>query len=65
MALTAKMAIISFAPKNLRLDPVTDPPIHFESPYRPFWIFEVLIEGTIESKLHFDKVAGSKWMASV
>ena len=33
------------APKNLGIDHYTDPGGHFGSPWRPFWIFEVLIEG--------------------
>ena len=35
---------------NLGLDPFPDPVSHFEAPLWPFWIFEVLIEGMIESK---------------
>ena len=36
------------APKNLRVDPFPDPIGHFGAP--AIWIFEVLIEGMIESK---------------
>ena len=32
-----------------------DPVGHFEAPWWPFWIFEVLIEGMIESKNLFSK----------
>ena len=35
---------------NLGLDPFPDPVGHFGAPWRPFWIFEVLKEGMIESK---------------
>ena len=38
------------APKDLGVDPFPDPVGHFGAPWRPFWIFEVLIEGMIESK---------------
>ena len=37
-------------PKNLGVDPFPDPIGHFVAPWRPFWIFEVLKEGMIESK---------------
>ena len=38
------------APQNLGVDPFPDPVGHFGAPWRPFWIFEVLIEGMIKSK---------------
>ena len=37
-------------PKNLGINTFPDPVSHFGAPWRPFWIFEVLIEGMIESK---------------
>ena len=40
---------------NLGLDPFPDPVGHFGAPWRPFWIFEVLIEGMMESKKLFSK----------
>ena len=36
------------APQNLGVDPFPDPVGHFGAPWRPFWIFEVLIEGMVE-----------------
>ena len=36
-------------PKNLGVYMFPDPVGHFAAPCRPFWIFEVLIEGKIES----------------
>ena len=38
------------APKNLGVDPFPDPVGHFRAARRPFLIFEVLIEGMIESE---------------
>ena len=43
------------APKILGVDHFQDPVGHFEAPWWPFWIFEVLIEGMIESKNLFCK----------
>ena len=40
---------------NLGLDAFPDFVGHFGAPWRPFWIFEVLIEGMIESKNLFGK----------
>ena len=40
---------------NLGLDPFPDPVGHFEAPWWPFWIFEVLIEGMVESKNLFNE----------
>ena len=37
-------------PKNLGVITFPDPVGHFGAPWRPLWIFEVLIEGMIESK---------------
>ena len=42
-------------PKNLGVDPFPDPGGHFGTRQRPFWIFEVLIEGIIESKNLFSE----------
>ena len=44
------------APKNIGVEHFPDPVCHFEVPLWPFWIFEVLIEGMIESKTYFAKV---------
>ena len=41
--------------KNLGFDPFPDPVGHFEAPWWPFWIFEVLIEGMVESKNLFNE----------
>ena len=38
------------APKNQEVGTYSDPISHFGAPLQPFWIFEVLIEGMIESK---------------
>ena len=43
------------APKILAVDSFADPVGHFEAPWRPIWIFEVLIEGMIESKTYLSK----------
>ena len=43
------------APKILGVDHFQDPVGHFEAPWWPFWIFEVLIEGMIKSKNLFSK----------
>ena len=43
------------APQNLGVDPYPVPVGHFGAPWRPFWIFEVLIEGMIESKKLFSE----------
>ena len=40
---------------NLGLDPFPDPVGHFEAPWWPFYIFEVLKEGMIESKNLFSE----------
>ena len=40
---------------NLGLDPFPEPVGHFGAPWRPFWIFEVLIEGMMESKNLFSE----------
>ena len=37
------------------VDPFPDPVSHFAAPWRPFSIFEVLIEGMIESKNFFSE----------
>ena len=42
-------------PKNLDVHTFPDPIGHFWAPWRPFWIFEVLVEGIIESKNLFSK----------
>ena len=42
-------------PKNLRVVPSPDPIGHFGTPWRPFWIFETVIEGMIESKNLFSE----------
>ena len=42
-------------PKNLGVHAVSDPVGHFGAPWRPFWIFEVLEEGMIESKNLFSE----------
>ena len=47
--------MLTEAPKNLGLDRFPDPVCHFGVLWRPFWIFEVLIEGMIESKYFFFK----------
>ena len=36
------------APQKLGVDPFLDPVSHFGAPWRPFWIFEVLIEGMVK-----------------
>ena len=36
--------------QNLGVDHFLDNVGHFEAPWWPFWIFEVLIEGVMESK---------------
>ena len=41
---------------NLGLEPFPDPVGHFEAPWWPFWIFEVLIEGMVESKNLFSEI---------
>ena len=33
-------------PEILWIDPFPDPICHFQAPWQPFWIFEVLIEGS-------------------
>ena len=38
------------APKNLGVNPFADTVGNFEAFCRPFWIFEVIIEGMIEFK---------------
>ena len=38
------------APKNLGVVPFPVPVGHFGAPWRPFWIFEFLIDGIIKSK---------------
>ena len=43
------------APKNLGVDQFPGPVGHFGAPLQPFWIFEVLIEGMMESKNLFSK----------
>ena len=43
------------APNNLGVDHLQDLVGHFGAPWRPFWIFEVLIEGMIESKNLFSE----------
>ena len=43
------------APKNLGVDHFPDPGGHFGTPWRPCWIFEVLIEGIIKSKNLFSE----------
>ena len=40
---------------NLGLDPFPDPVGHFGAPWQPFWIFEVLLEGMMESKNLFSE----------
>ena len=45
------------APQNLGVHPFPDPIGHLGAPWRPFWIFEVLIEGMIESKNLFSESA--------
>ena len=40
---------------NLGLDLFPDPVGHFWAPGRPFWIFEALIEGMMESKNLYSK----------
>ena len=42
-------------PKNLGEDTFPDLVGYFGAPWRPFWIFEVLIEGMIKSKNSFSK----------
>ena len=44
------------APKDLQVHHFLDPIGNFGGHWRPFWIFEVLIEGMIESKSYFAKV---------
>ena len=41
--------------KNLGVDTFPDPIGHFGTPFQPFWIFEVLIEGMIELKNLFSE----------
>ena len=41
--------------KKLGVNPFPDPVGHFWTPWRAFWIFEVLIEGMIKSKNLFSK----------
>ena len=36
--------------------PILDPIDHFRVPWRPFWNFEFLIEGVIESKTYCAKL---------
>ena len=43
------------ARKNLGVDHFPDPVGHFEAPWQPFWIFEVLIEGMMKSKNLFSE----------
>ena len=43
------------APNNLGLESFPDPVGHFGAPWRPFWIFQVLIEGVLGSKNLFSK----------
>ena len=38
------------APQNLGVDPFPVPVGHFGAPWRPFWIFEVLIEGMVKQR---------------
>ena len=38
---------------------INDPVSHFGAPWRPFWIFEILIEGMIESKTYLEEIDGS------
>ena len=40
---------------NLGLDPFPDPIGHFGAPWRPFWIFQDLLEGMMESKNLFSE----------
>ena len=40
---------------NLGLNPFPDPVDHFGAPWRPFLIFEVLIEGMMDSKNLFSE----------
>ena len=42
-------------PKNLGVDLFPDPVGHFGAPWQPFWIFEVFIEGIIDSKNFFSE----------
>ena len=44
------------APKYLEVDTFPDPVGHFGAPWWPFWIFEFLEEGMIESKTYLAKV---------
>ena len=43
------------APNDIELDPFPDPVSHFGAPWRPFWIFQFLIEGVLGSKNLFSK----------
>ena len=43
--------LIDGSAQNPGVNPFPDPVSHFGAPWRPFWIFEVLIEGMIESKI--------------
>ena len=43
------------APKILGVDAFQNLVGNFGAPWRPFWIFEVLIKGTIESKTYEKK----------
>ena len=42
-------------PNNLGVDPFPDSVCHFGAPWQPFWIFEILIEGLMESKNLFSE----------
>ena len=51
----ARIKKLTGAPKILGDNHFPDPVGHCEAPWQPFWIFEVLIEGMMESKnLMFD-----------
>ena len=39
------------APKNLSVHPFPDPVCHFWAPWWPFWMFEALKKGMIESRV--------------
>ena len=53
--LSIGVLITTIAPPVKLANFIPDPVDHFEAPWWPFWIFEVLIEGMIESKNLFSE----------